>query len=79
MAWTKDGVMDHRPSIYGPRVDGSKIRVFPTKRAAEKAARELGAYVGRVVRVQTRFQIGWTLYDSIGGGYLARDVSTLHG
>lgn len=70
--WTLDGVMDTRYSEFGPRVDGSKIVVFPTRACAIKAANLIGANRSGIKRIQTRFQVGWGLYDGIGGGYLSK-------
>ena len=45
----------------GVRVDGSKVRIFGTKKAAQEAARSLGWPVGCVCPVETRFQMAWAL------------------
>lgn len=48
------------------QVDGSKVRIFATKRAAQDGARDIGWPVSCVVPVHTRFQACWALGTGIG-------------
>lgn len=43
------------------RVDGAKVRIFATKRAAQDGARAIGWPVSSVVPVHTRFQAAWAI------------------
>lgn len=43
------------------KVDGSKVRLFGSQRAARDGAKAIGWPVGCAVRVETRFFIGWAL------------------
>jgi len=59
------------------RVDGSKTRIFATKKAAQDGARAIGWPVSCVCRVETRFQRCWALsmgidLDPIGGSHMSR-------
>ncbi len=47
------------------RVDGSKVRLFATRKAAENGARAIGWPVGCVTPVETRFCVGWALCTGI--------------
>lgn len=76
ITFTRDGIMQASAGFGGPRVDGSKIRVFHNKKTAVAYAKSIRFPVGGVVPVQTRFQLGYTLYCRIRG-YLARDPETL--
>jgi hypothetical protein len=61
------------------RVDGSKARLFATKKAAQDAARSIGWPVSCVCSVETRFQQWWALRLGIaldpytGLAYMSRD------
>ena len=50
---------------YGPRIDGSKVEWFASRRQAEKAAKAIGWPVGCVTPVHTRFQAGYALGTGI--------------
>lgn len=62
-----------------PRVDGSKVRLFATKRAAQRAARSIGWPVYCAWAVETRFVRAWALNAGIvpdprtGDGYVSRE------
>jgi hypothetical protein len=45
----------------GVLVDGSKVRIFGTKKSAQDAARSIGWPVGCVSPVETRFQMAYAL------------------
>lgn len=47
------------------KVDGSKVRLFATRKAAQDGARAIGWPVLCVVPVHTRFQEGWALGTGI--------------
>ena len=47
------------------KVDGSKVRIFATKRDAQDGARAIGWPVSCVNPVQTRFQLCWALGTGI--------------
>lgn len=47
------------------QVDGSKVRIFATKRAAQDGARAIGWPVSCVTPVRTRFQECWALGTGI--------------
>lgn len=70
--FTLEGIQDRTPSIYGPRVDGSKIRLFAKKSQAVKAAMEIGLTSKNVAPIQTRFQVGYGVFCNLGRGFLAR-------
>jgi len=60
------------------RVDGSRVRIFATKTAAQDGARAIGWPVACVCAVETRFQLCWALgmgidLDPIGGPFLSRE------
>lgn len=60
------------------KIDGSKVRFFATKKAAQNAARAIGWPVKCVTPVETRFQMGFALgmgvdVDPIGGVFLSRE------
>lgn len=44
-----------------PMVQGSKVRLFGSRKAAQTGARAIGWPVGCATRVSTRFFIGWAL------------------
>jgi hypothetical protein len=75
--FTKDGIMDRTPSIYGPRIDGSKIQLFSTRKAAVAAAKSYRLLTTNVRPAQTRFQIGWVVYGDFDAGYLVRQKELL--
>ena len=60
-------------------VDGSKVRLFATRRRAEQGARDIGWPVGCVTPVRTRFCEAWALCTGIGrdpdtgGQHVSRD------
>ena len=47
------------------KVDGSKVRLFATRKAAQDGARAIGWPVSCVTPVHTRFQEGWALGTGI--------------
>lgn len=60
----------------GIKVDGSKVRLFATKRIATDAARAIGWPVKCVTPVQTRFCRSYALgmgadIDPVGGAFLS--------
>jgi hypothetical protein len=61
------------------KVDGSKVRIFGTRRAAQDGARAIGWPMSSVVAVSTRFQECWALGTGIdldpytGLAYLSRE------
>ena len=61
------------------KVDGSKVRIFATRKAAFDGARAIEWPVGCVVPVHTRFQAAWALGTGIdhdpntGLPYLSRE------
>jgi hypothetical protein len=63
----------------GVRVDGSKVRIFGTKKAAQDGARSLGWPVSCVYPVETRFQMAYALGMGVdrdpytGLGYMSRE------
>lgn len=60
--------------MHGPKIDGSKVRFFATKKHAEDAAASIGWPKNCVYQVHTRFQIGWALGLGIAGpGFLSRE------
>lgn len=69
--WTFEGIMDNGTYEHGPRVDGSVVRMFATKRIAESYAKE-HVLSADPVRVHTRFCCGWTLCEHFTAAYLAR-------
>lgn len=60
-------------------VQGSKVRLFGTKKSAERAARALGWPVKSAVRVHTKFCICWALSTGVdsdpytGDFYVSRE------
>lgn len=71
--FTKGGIQDNRPSIHGPRIDGSIIHFFAKKSQANAFAKRIGIPLKNVCHVQTRFQLGYTIFGTIGEGYLSRE------
>jgi hypothetical protein len=47
------------------QVDGSKVRIFATRKAATDGAKSIGWPVSCVVQVHTRFQAAWALGTGI--------------
>lgn len=45
------------------KIDGSKVKFWPSKALAVQGARAIGWPVDSVTKVATRFQIGWALSD----------------
>jgi hypothetical protein len=56
----------------GWRIDGSKVRFWGAKGQAKAAAKSIGFPVKSVIKVHTRFQVGWALGDG-RFGLLSRD------
>lgn len=63
----------------GAKVDGSKVRLFGTKKSAQEGARSLGWPVSCVCCVETRFQQAWAIGMGIerdphtGLGHMSRE------
>lgn len=60
------------------KVDGSKVRLFSTKKVAQEGARAIGWPVKCVTPVQTRFCRNYALgmgadLDPVGGVFLSRE------
>lgn len=63
------------PSLHpteGPRIDGSKVRFWATKRDAVAAAKAIGWPANSVNKVHTRFCAGWAICQT-NGGFLGRE------
>jgi hypothetical protein len=48
-------------AMVSSKVEGSKVRIFATRKGAQDGARAIGWPVGCVTRVHTRFQLCWAL------------------
>lgn len=58
---------------YGYRIDGSVVQWWATKTQASEAARAIRWPARSIVRVQTRFQLGYALIGGPGQGLLSRE------
>jgi hypothetical protein len=54
----------------GPRVDGSKTRMWNTRKGAERGAKAIGWPTSAVSKIHTRFMRGYALNNGILPGYL---------
>jgi len=48
----------------GWKIDGSKVQFWATKAGAKQGVRNIGWPIKSIVKVHTRFCIGWAIWDS---------------